>query len=81
MADDIVISNRNLRPVTIESYGECRVLTVSKSQIWDGAELALLRETIRRLIEEELVLRVLGIDIELHQICPQWILWNAVPLA
>ena len=69
MAGSTLISNRNLRPVTIKSYGEFRILNVGTMEIWDGAELSLIRETLQRLFEEE-ECRTLGVDMRFVKYVP-----------
>jgi hypothetical protein len=69
MSDGTVISTRNLKPVTIDSYGEFRVVNVGTMEIWDGEELSLIREAFRRLIEEE-ECRSMGVDMSYVKYVP-----------
>ena len=39
--------------MTIELRGQTRVLDVGPIEIWDGADLALIRDTLFRLVEKE----------------------------
>ena len=69
MSDGAVVSTRNSKPVTIDSYGEFRVVNVGNMEIWDGEDLSLIREAFRRLMEVE-ECRAMGIDMRYVKYVP-----------
>src|SRR5579871_1315856 len=62
-------SNRNLKQLMTSSWDGCTVLHVGEMEIWDGADLALLRETMTRLVEEEHC-RSMGVDMKYVKYVP-----------
>lgn len=62
-------SNRNLKQMMTSSWDGCTVLHVGEMEIWDGADLALLRETMTRLVEEEHC-RSMGVDMKFVKYVP-----------
>jgi len=55
------MANKNSKNLKLTSINGAQVLDLGKMEIWDGADLALLRETMTRLVQQENC-RSLGVD-------------------
>lgn len=56
------MSSRKKQRLTIRSEDEFAIVALENMEIWDGADLALLREALTNLIEQD-GFRALGVDL------------------
>jgi hypothetical protein len=59
---DITMSTRNKKRLTVKVEDDFAIVSLEDMEIWDGADLALLRESLTGLIEREKY-RAIGVDL------------------
>lgn len=63
------MSSRKKQRLNIRTENECAIVSLDDMEIWDGADLALLRETLTTLIEQN-GFRAIGVDLSAVKYIP-----------